>query len=89
MLIAIIRGVDLGPIVGLLLNWMIGSAFGAGVVVMASRNTDRRALGRRMIETVAALCARLASARDRGSGLTKPGQIGASQLISSVGRTSR
>jgi hypothetical protein len=37
----------------LLFNWMIGSAFGAGLVVVASRNSDQRALGRRMIETVA------------------------------------
>jgi hypothetical protein len=53
MLIAITGGVDLDPFVGLFLNWVIGSAFGAGFVVVMSRNADRRALGRRIIETVA------------------------------------
>jgi hypothetical protein len=53
MLIGITSGVDLDPFVGLFPNWIIGSSFGAGIVVVASRDADRRALGRRIIETVA------------------------------------
>ncbi len=41
------------PFIALLFDWVIGSAFAAGILVLAFRGAERRRLGRRMIEAVA------------------------------------
>jgi hypothetical protein len=43
---------ELDPFVSLFISWVLGSAFGAGLVVLASRSVERRALGRRITEAV-------------------------------------
>lgn len=44
---------ELDPFLSLFLNWVLGSVFGAGFLVWASRSADRRILGRRIIQAVA------------------------------------
>jgi hypothetical protein len=53
VLYGIAHDTDLDPFVSLFVNWVLGSAFGAGVLVWASRSAERRTLGRRMVQAVA------------------------------------
>ena len=52
-LFGLAHNADMDPFVSLFLNWILGSAFGAGVLVWASRNSDRRTLGRRIVQAAA------------------------------------
>jgi drug/metabolite transporter (DMT)-like permease len=53
MLLLALHAAPPDPFIALLFDWTIGSAFAASMVVLGFRGTERRVLGRRMLEASA------------------------------------